>query len=137
MADYPDFEGQKSGLYDIPHWAAKEATDKNFLLTANSKSGHQAGEITYVVPAGKTLYICGISSAIGADTASDYDHHLVIALSIKSGTTVLGVQGGNGGCGIGFSKPYAISAGSTFTLRAYNYSDITVNMTATAWGYEI
>jgi hypothetical protein len=130
---------QVVGVYLQPEWAAKEGQDKNFQATATGKSWGGQAIATYTVPAGKTLYICGISGSIEAEDSADYDHIHACYLWIYnvSTTTTKAYIGGVCGAGMTFPKPIVIPAGEQIRFYIGSRSGVTCTLAVTAWGYEI
>jgi hypothetical protein len=110
---YPDYEGSKQKVYLTPEWAAKEATDKNFVSAIASGGFGTGTGVVYTVPAGKTLYITQFSFRCTALNVADGDSNQMCESYIKDNTTgaILWKQGGNGGSGMTFSKPQVIASG--------------------------
>jgi len=137
-SDYPDYQGEKAGLYPQPEWAAKEGTDKNIYAYGTNKDFGDYITGSYTVPTGKTLFITGFSFIIGAETPTDYDHFLYAWGDIKNFTTgVIKVRlGGVGGGSCTFPKPITFSAGEKVEFWVWNISNITCALGVTAWGYE-
>ncbi len=134
---YPDYEGDKSGLYLIPEWAAKEAVDKNFTVISGAIVFGFTAETTYVIPTGKTLYIVGLSFASVANLAADGDNNQMAFVDITIDTAYLSFLGGNGGGAEGFAKPMVFTEGTTFKLRVWNRANHTSLIYASCWGYEL
>lgn len=136
---YPDFEGDKSKLFTVADWAAVEATDKNILLAATEVTTGTYTFATYTVPAGLTLYITHASMVIYAKDAGDRDYNQMCELDVRdySALTTPAIAGGNGGAIIPLNKPISIPAGSIFRIVAWNRSDHTCYVAASAHGYEV
>jgi len=136
---YPDFEGDKSGLYLKPEWSAKEARDKNFGLTMANKASGEYVAGSYAVPAGKTLYITGLSFSINGTEAEDRDNNQVgeAVLLLFAGLLTRAILGGNGGGGIALSKPIVFEAEDVMYILLYNYANHNCGGYLTLWGYEV
>jgi hypothetical protein len=145
MGDYPDFtnptwwKDQDEGVYLRPEWAAKEAEDKNFHLGIVDKASGAGALGTYTVPAGKTLYICGLSWYLYAHAAADRDKDQVGAavLNDQDADTYPVNLGGHGGAGMNLNKPMTVPAGNRFRYGLYNFSNHNATGILNAWGYEI
>ena len=139
MADYPDFEGPKSGLYDIPHWAAKEATDKNLYGSETNADPLDFALIEYTIPEGKTLYISQLGCSQGAYAQASRDLNQMIYVKVHDTTDdeVLFIAGGNGGAVISFAKPISVAAEHDLQITAVNITNHNTNITVSAGGYEI
>jgi len=139
MADYPDFEGQKSGIYSIADWAAHEGKEKFFEVTDSPVLPWNAMVLDYAVPAGKKLYILGGSWGTFAAAVANYDHFLWIWVNIYDLTTgnknVMQVSLGGGN--IVLKVPAIIPANHTLRLFAQNMSNVGVWLAMNAWGYEL
>jgi hypothetical protein len=139
MSDYPDFEGDKSGLYLKPEWSAKEATDKTFLAAEGSglfTFGSQA-VVYYDVPADKTLYITQISVFSGAWDAANADKAQHVQGLIGDNGVWGWYAGGDGGCSQAFSNPIVIKGGHEASFVAINYANHACAVALSAKGYEI
>ena len=69
---YPDFEGNKVGLYLMPEWAAKEGKEWSKIVVGANKAFGTSANGSYLVPAGKTLYITQASWQSVASAAADW-----------------------------------------------------------------
>ncbi len=136
---YPDFEGDKSGLYLKPEWAAKERVDKNFTLLANGVGIAGLSTSSYVVPAGKTLYVVGAGLCICGFADADKDNNQIGWLYLRDVTAAVNLcgAGGNGGVSLVFNKPAVIPAGHQFDLNVYNMCNHLADIFAFAQGYEV
>jgi len=134
-----DIETQSVGIYLQPDWQALQGTDKNFYFSGINYTWNDGGYVSYTVPAGKTLYLCGVSFAIMAAAAADYDHFLYCMGSVINYTTgvFLAYSGFLAGGQLTFTKPLVFSAGQEVRISNYNYSNITCHLTCSGWGYEI
>ena len=136
---YPDHEGDKSGLYEKPEWAAFEGKDKNFYDVANNKASGLSVSESYVVPAGKTLYITSFSFICIAAAVADRDLNQMCYGWIHDGdlASTIWSQGGNGGGFATFSKPLVFAAGNTVSFACTNYANHNCNLAVSANGYEV
>jgi len=134
-----EIAAQSVGVYLQPEWAAKEGNDKNFHVSYDNTPSGSGTYGTYTVPAGKTLYICGISWAIYAYSAADGDLNQIGFAWLENDTTgvTLVYQGGNGGGSATFPKPLVIPEGEKFKYRIYNLSNHAAVVRLSTWGYEI
>lgn len=133
---YPDFEGDKRGLYLQPAWAAVEGTDKN--LTVVGGNVVPGGNITlvYNVPAGKTLYITDLHAASSASTlAADGELNQII-YAVLTSVTIRFRAGGNGGFAQALSKPTVFVAGSIVAFQIFNVSGHNCSLSGGMMGYE-
>ena len=137
MGDVPDGQGLISNLIMSAEWAAREAKDKNFLEgDLNLASG---GDVTfdYVVPSGKKLYITHFAFSIAHSEVGSEDHNQIGYAYLAKGIIPYVQIGGNGGAGLALSKPFVVSAGSTFRLAGRNKTDHECHMVLTAGGFEV
>jgi len=136
---YPDYEGDKSGLYLKPEWAAKEGTDKNFFVARLNVAYLGFASATYTVPAKKTLYVCGLTFSVIAVAAVDADKNQVGTGYLRNDTDgiVLLDLGGNAGNWVTFPKPIVVAAGKDFLYAVYNFANHRCHIAISVWGYEI
>lgn len=136
---YPDYEGNKVGLYLIPEWAAKEGTDKSFYGFGTNVAVGDSAVVNYTVPAAKTLYISAAAFAASAYADANADLNQVAWFRIVDTTTgdVFVYIGGNSGGQITFPKPIVIPAAHQVSIRLFNQSNHTLNLRFTAQGYEV
>lgn len=130
---------QSVGVYLQPEWAAKENQDKNFYASASNQARNGSAAIEYTVPAGKTLFLCGVGGGSSSYLAADYDHFLYVMLSIGDATDeeVLARFGGLGGLAVPLNKPLTFPAGHEVEIKIFNYANVNCDLEVTAWGYEI
>jgi len=137
--DYPDFEGDKSGIHLKADWAAHEGIDKNIFATLTNCVKNAVVVGSYLVPAGKTLYVTEFSFAIWATNAADADNNQFgYAYLVELGLgLVTDIVGGNGGGFMPLAKPAVFTAGQTMravvSCQTNHFSEIRV----TAHGYEV
>ncbi|MDD4986411.1 MAG: hypothetical protein PHQ43_11630, partial [Dehalococcoidales bacterium] len=119
-------------------WAAVESKDKSFhAFNTTANWGTQAG-FTYLVPAGKTLYITQISASLAfqAQPAAATIEALVVVMQSTDRGVILN-EGGAQGVATQFPRPEKFEAGDTFQLDAYNMGDRQLILTVSAGGYEV
>lgn len=137
--DYPDYEGNKSGLYSIGYWAAREGCE---IVLQNAGVNQAFGatiNATRTPAAGRTFYITDVSFYAVASNAADGDKNQFAALVIFlpfPGTIVLAL-GGNGGRTEILERPIRVDAGVTVTAMIYAYANHDIDMGFTVGGYEI
>lgn len=136
---YPDWEGNKSGLYPKPEWAAFEGRDKNFYAVRNNAGINLSVSTAYTVPAGKTLFITSLSFMAAAAATADRDNNQMCMGWIYDFTllTTLWSQGGNGGGSTPFNKPFVFTTGTRVIFQCTNHANHNCNLTIAANGYEI
>lgn len=136
---YPDFEGNKQGLYLAAAWAAKEAKSVTFGFDHTIIVDGAFTSWAHVVAAGKTLYI--VSLAFGAHGVADDDkevpQHVVVFLSSPAINNYITGLGGEGGGGLSFDTPIIIASGVTVWVVLENFSGHQCQVMAKAHGYEI
>lgn len=134
---YPDFEGDKSGVYLTPEWAAKEGVDKTIVVSKQDAAWGEFGSTTYTVPTAKTLYLNNMSFTIHAENAADYDHSLYGVAWLVIGATTYATLGGLGGGSVTFPKPVKLVAGEVLGVLVANYSNVDCRLVVTVAGYEV
>lgn len=138
---YPDFEGQKQKVYLVPEWAAKEGTDKNFVVIPGTLAAFgDADTSDYTVPAGKTLIINDLGLSGHAAVAANAELNQIVEAQLMQFVGVAYVQreviGGNGGGSLHLTKPRSFVAGTKVRLRVINWSNHGLDPIATMSGYE-
>lgn len=134
-----DIDAQSVGIYLQPEWAALQGLDKNFVGVKADAGFNDWARATYVVPAGKTLYLCGASFSISPTLAANADKMHIGRLYVQYSAPVVQVccSGGNGGGGVVFPKPGVIPTGKTLYMEAICYADHECYLWITCWGYEL
>lgn len=134
-----DIDAQSVGIYLQPEWSALQGLDKNFRLHEGSKVRYATVILEYVVPAGKTFYLCGAAFSLrsGADADGDKPQQGVLGLQYYAPVVSLCDLGGDGGGFLPFAKPLVIAAGKTLKGVVTNYSNHTCSMSVSMWGYEL
>jgi len=136
---YPDFEGNKAGLYSISYWAAFEGKEIVLENAGVNQAFGAALNATRTPVAPKTFYITDVSFYAGASNAADADNNQFAALLIFlpfPGTIVLAL-GGNGGRTEVLERPIRVVATATVTAAIYAYANHDIDMGFTVGGYEI
>lgn len=136
---YPDFEGEKSGVFLKPEWAAFEGEDKNFDGRDTNKPRNTGVAVVYLVPVGKTLYLDHLTFGIWANLAADADNNQMGHAYIYNASTVIyHVElGGNGGGAITLLKPIVILTGQTVQIVLQNRANHNCEVYVHAGGYEV
>jgi len=130
---YPDYEGDKQKVYLTPEWAALEAVDKTFIMSATVSGDSWDTLDSYLVPAGKTLYIT--SFAVASDK---YGIHGAVRSNDGLGNIVpLGIAGGYVGGQISYPKPLVITGGLTMETRVFNAHSANAVCHTCVQGYEL
>lgn len=133
------FNAQNVGVYLEPEWAAKEGLDKNWHRVISAQAYGIGEGITYVIPAGKTLYISGFACRATADDIANANEHQTFSVEINNYTDTVNLIsfGGDGGGGLSLNKPFAVEGGKTVKFQAWNWAAHTSSFRLTVWGYEI
>lgn len=134
---YPDYEGGKSGLYLKPEWAAKEGTHKVFALTKPLAAYDDAEYDSYLVPAGKVLFVHSATLSAFASAAADADKAQHFRTTLQIGSVVYFSQGGDGGATIALLPPMRINGGSYFQMGIVNKSNHALRIELSVAGYEV
>ena len=130
---------QSVGVYLQPDWQAYLGKEKTLTAAGSNIATGAYSQMTYTVPAGKTLYITHFSGSCVANLAASRDLAQHCYGRIKNDTTGASKVyiGGDGGFGIAFPTPIAIPAGEVFQSRIYNAANHTLDLVAVAMGYEV
>lgn len=138
MADYPDFEGDKSGLYLKPEWAAKEGVDKNFLGSTDAPESRGEGVYAdYSVPAGETLFVTQLSFLNRSVAAADSDNAQMCEAGLIVDDIRVIITGGNGGGAIILNKPLRVNALSIVRGYAINWANHLTQTLVAYGGYVV
>ena len=137
MPDTPDGFGNIAGVYDAASWASKEGNAKVIKANGTNKASGGYATTSYLVPAGKTLYLTHASAMIYAYNAADRDLNQICASEIYTSTVEWSWAGGNGGFFVAFPTPFTVPAGQTVTIYIYNFSNHNCNINMIACGYLI
>ena len=133
MSDLPDFYAGGADVILRPEWAAIQATDKNFAgFTTDYAADALSSDALYVVPAGKTLYIC--TFGLGLRLAAGPMFGFLVSLLTNQ---IIAVIGGYQGASISLSKPIAVVAGDTLYLRCVHYAASNCRFYYAVGGYEL
>ena len=124
---------QSVGVYLQPEWSALTGIDKNIAGSATAANGVFTIIIEYVVPAGKTFYLCQWGVYMTADAG------VMVALGYvhDSTYTYLARGGGYAGATQSFTKPLVVTAGDTIRLVAFQVTQASQLVAATFGGYEL
>jgi len=134
---YPDFEGDKSGLYLKPEWAAKEGKDKDFLTQGLNKAFGESKDISYAVPALKILLVTQLFASNMAVVAADADNNQFCIVEISVGDMPKYEVGMNGGGLVVLAKPYVIDSEETVAVNVTNRANHNTNINVGFSGYEV
>ena len=130
---------QTVGVYLQPEWAARENLDKSIRAYDTNKPFEGSASTSYVVPAGKTLYIVSVSFIQHVNAAVDYDHHLwgeVHLIDMTTGATLYKVAG-HGGGNLILPTPAIIPGEHEFQLYIINSSNVNCYLDGVTLGYEM
>ena len=136
---YPDYEGNKLGIYDKPFWAVYEGLDKNFILSGVKKAYGGEHVVRYVIPTGKTLFVTHATFCMFADAVADADSNQIIELVIYNFTTSAyeAIQGGNGGGFFPLPTPLIFTAGEEVGFSVVHRGNHDAFIFGVVRGYEI
>lgn len=129
---YPDFEGNKSGLYSKAEWAAFEGSDRNITGTSLVLPAAATALISYTPPATQTFYI----SHFGCNLISGAGN---VALYIQESPIIvyLAVAGGAQGCFASLNKPIVVAGGQMVRMVAYHFGLGALTLAGHIGGYLI
>ncbi len=135
----PDYTPTAADVVSRPEWAAKEGTDKAFSLPAADVAADGQTTGSYLVPAGKTLYISQLCVFGYATAVANRDLNQNVGGSLWELLPYLihWTQAGFGGCAFAFPQPIPITAGRTITFSVYNLSNHNQTIGMTVRGYEL
>ena len=128
---------QAVGIYLQPEWAAKTGIDKNFACENDNAAWAEVAYVSYSVPAGKTLFLSGLSFQTQVLTNTDYDHFLYVQIAVTVAGTTIVTFAGLGGGSLTFPKPIVADATEEVILLVVNRANLSCKISATMWGYEI
>ena len=136
---YPDFEGNKSGLYLKGSWSEQGGLRKILSGVKVNAAFQENAFILYTVPAGKTLHITTLSAYCVASAVADADNNQICTLEVftplASDRQIL--AGLNGGGVFPLEQEIRVNEGDDFLELVYSYCNHTVNLACTARGYLI
>ena len=130
---------QVAGVYLQPEWAAKIGVDRSFSFINMSVLGGLYGNMEYLVPADKTLYLFNMTFSLYGEAGADRDLNQMGEGSLWNATTAVCYVrlGGNGGGGISLPTPVVIPGASRLWLQVWNHSNHNCIVRAAARGYEV
>jgi len=132
----PDFSPTAADVVLRPEWAAEESTDKD-LYASQVLTPATSVSVTYVVPAGKKLFITQISiSLFAAVVAVDGESNQIVRGYVTVDGDYKVDIGGNGGAGLSLSKPAIATAGQTLVGTVENWSNHNTYGSISINGYE-
>ena len=134
---YPDFEGDKAGLYLKPEWASKEGLRKSLRVTAENKGYGESFSTTYTVPAGKELRINLVTGWALAANAVDADKNQGFEVWIIVSLVYVLIVAGNFGLAAPLSAPLIFDAGDVLTYSGICYANHDCYLGFTLSGYEV
>ena len=139
MSDKPDGTGLTVDLADRATWAAVEGIDLDFAVFAIGVATGVRNSVTYLVPAGKTLYVVSFAVAVWGNAVADREKNQICAgnmWNVTTGDNIIYI-GGNGGASIIFPKPIVIPAGQRVSFDVINWSGHDCIVSADGYGYEV
>lgn len=137
--DYPDYQGEKAGLYLQPEWAALTATDINITRVIAALADAASTFATYNVPAGRTLYITHFGWFLyGVALADRPIPQMGYGRVINNTTAVLlALVGGNGGTFSPLLKPIVVPGNNNARAYVHNESGHICSAGVFFGGYQI
>lgn len=138
MTDRPDYSPTAVDVVLRPEWAAREGTDKSFSASGINLAFGEFADLSYVVPAGKTLVITTITARVDATLAADGDseQHAEVLLRDVTAATQWINPGVNGGFGLSLNRPIRVPAGHTYKQTIYSRANHNVTLRMDTFGYE-
>jgi len=130
-----NIKAQNLGLALTPDWATQHGMDVTF--TAITTGTFTNAITSYTVPAGKSLYICGVSAQAEASLTTHADLPQIVGVYLWDDMIIKAGCGGNGGCALPLPRPVLIPAGHTMKLYLLLRANHQQNGTACAWGYQL
>ncbi|MBA7592818.1 hypothetical protein ES708_35012 [subsurface metagenome] len=127
------------GIYLQADWAAKEGTDKDFIVAVGNITFGIGGGTGYKVPEGKTLFLTHFLFSIWADASADGDKNQMGIAYIKDHDSgfVIAQIGGNGGASVVFNKPLIFAEDETMDYYIMSFANHTTNGKISAHGFEV
>lgn len=135
----PDFSPTAVDVVLRPEWAAKEGTDKTLVLTGGLAGYGTDINLSYAVPAGKTLYITEAGFLFNAQAAADGELNQMghmLGGDLTTGIYPI-IVGGNGGGSIALAKPITIPGGHTFYMLVASRANHACYGAVVMAGYEV
>jgi len=134
-----DIETQSVGIYNMPEWAAKENTDKDFHTRQADQTSGNTIYVSYTPPGDKTLYITHFSAsqmktALGESANNEFTEGWIVDITA---TKYYAALGGNGGFGADFTKPIVIPGNHEVQFSQRNRAGHNADMRVSANGYEV
>jgi hypothetical protein len=137
MSDKPDGLGLTVDLSSHPDWQTQVGNDKTISASGGGKTFNQFAVTNYLVPAGKTLYIWGISCISQIEGVADAGKAAAVLVQVSVGAIPLALIGGVSGGFINLNRPSVVSAGDTVALLIINNADATCTLAAVLWCVEV
>lgn len=136
---YPDWEGDKSGLYTEAVWASHEGESVTFGFDHNIIADGAFVSAQHAVAPGKALYITTVTFGAHGVVADDREvpQHIMVFLASPTINQYLTGQGGEGGGSLLLETPIVIPAGVTVWVIIENHAGHQCEVAAVVHGYEI
>lgn len=134
---YPDYEGNKAGVYLKSEWAAREG--RSLVLSNSADTIVRGGGISagMAVPAGKRWVINEVGGSSVSWNAADGELNQMCFLQLAvDGVAVLQL-GGNGGAYAPLSEPIELTAGQLVGVALQNMANHDSSLFVFAHGYEV
>ncbi len=135
--DRPDGSPTAVDVVLRPEWAAIEATDLNLSGLDFNLPFNGFATFSYLVPAGKRLYVTHLSSSCLANAAGSGDLNQFCQTQLWIGVAQEVTIGSNGGGLWPLSKPLVLTAGQTLIVYAISFANHAVDVVGGALGYEV
>jgi len=107
------------------------------LLELSDDDGSVATLMEYIVPAGKTIYVCGLFGHCFAHAAANRNNNQMVYSYVTIDATEVLTVGGNGGFSIAFPVPIKVVAGEDVGVGLQNIANHNCDLSATLLAYEV
>jgi len=137
--DYPDYQGEKRGVYTPAEWAAFEGEDITIFGTDAPMDFGESVITTYTVPPGRTLYIVRYSASVRGFLEADNNRFLYIWFRLRdvTGAIVYVSIPANIGVGDNLAIPVVIPENHQLEMRTWNDGTDNCVLEHLVGGYEI
>lgn len=130
-------EIQSVGLYLQAEWSAKIGDDIKLVAFPDNQSWGDYNEDTYVIAAGKVVFITSMHGGSYAHAIEDADKDQIMTAEVWTDITRQLVIGGNGGCSVTYPTPPKFAGPVTLRLRAFNRANHDAHPGVILRGYEV
>jgi len=138
-SDYPDYQGEKVGIFPEAEWATREGFGVDIRQYTLNVAPNALIFAQHIVAGGRVLYITQFGFSSAANLVADADNNQICRGDIINFVTGVWywLQGGNGGGRAVFSKSLVFLAGTTVHFRCANRANHNCDLGVYAGGYEI